>query len=85
MKTKVIKIGNSRGIRIPKSMLDQSGFGKEVDIQLQEGEIIIHPVKKARTGWSDAFRKAATNDGDNLLDLTRSWIQNQFDEQEWEW
>jgi antitoxin MazE len=85
MKTQVIKIGNSKGIRIPKSMLDESGLGKEVDLELREGEIVIRPIKKPRENWSEAFRSMSSHQDDSLLDINNSSIQNRWDKQEWEW
>ena len=85
MKTQVIKIGNSKGIRIPKSMLDQSGFGNEVDIELREDEIVIRPIKKPRKNWSEAFRSMSEQKDDSLLDINSSTDRNNWDRQEWEW
>ena len=44
MITTIIEIGNSRGIRIPKPILSESGLGKQVELQVKKGEIRIVPV-----------------------------------------
>ncbi|MFA6978448.1 MAG: AbrB/MazE/SpoVT family DNA-binding domain-containing protein [Ignavibacteriaceae bacterium] len=85
MKTQVIKIGNSRGIRIPKSLLEQSGLGKEVDIEVREDELIIRSSDKPRKNWAEGFRAMAKQKDDTLLDSNDSSIQNRWDKEEWEW
>ena len=76
MKTQVIKIGNSKGVRIPKSMLEESGVGKEVDLELREGEIVIRPIKKPRKNWMEAFKSMSSYQDDSLLDINNPSIQN---------
>ena len=57
MKVNIISIGNSKGIRIPKSILDQCDFNKEAELEVQNNKLIIKPVKrKVREGWADAFK-----------------------------
>lgn len=85
MKTQVIKIGNSRGIRIPKSILEQSGLGNEVDIEVREDELIIRPTNKPRKDWSETFRLMSERKDDSLFDISNSSIQNRWDKEEWEW
>ena len=85
MKTQVIKIGNSRGIRIPKSLLEQSGLGKEVDIEVREDELIIRSIDKPRKNWAEGFRTMAEQKDDTLLDVNDSSIQNRWDKEEWDW
>ena len=85
MKTQVIKIGNSKGIRIPKSILEHSGLGKEVDIEVREDELVIRPLNKPRKGWADAFRSVSEQDDEELLDIRIIHLKNRWDEEEWEW
>ena len=68
MKTKVVKIGNSRGIRIPKSIILRSGLKSEVELEVSDGLIIIKPVSANRKSWDTAFKKMAKNKDDILLD-----------------
>ncbi len=82
LKTRIIRIGNSRGIRIPESLLEQTGLEEEVELQVSKDRIVIGPVRNPRKNWDDAFRKMA-NIGDNeLLDKD---IQSQWDKTEWQW
>ncbi len=85
MKTQVIKIGNSKGIRIPKSILEHSGLGKEVDIEVGEDELITRPVNTPRKGWSEAFRLMSEQGNDTTLDVDDMSIKNSWNEEEWEW
>lgn len=85
MKTKVIKIGNSRGIRIPKSIIDESGLKNEVELEIEDDKIIIRPISKDREKWDAAFRKIAANNDDILLDKDSLSEQTKWDNEEWEW
>jgi len=83
MKAKVIKIGNSKGIRIPKPMLQECGLGEEVELVVKEDKIIIYPINKVRGGWEEAYKNMADIGDDDLIDQAN--IQTAWDEDEWEW
>jgi antitoxin MazE len=85
MKTRIIQIGNSQGIRIPKVLLDQSGLRDEVELRVNKEEIIITSVKKTRQGWEEAFQKMAGQGDDQLLDEETLDNQTGWDEHEWSW
>ena len=85
MKTKVVKIGNSRGIRIPKSLIDESGLKSEVELEVNDGQIIIKPISKNRESWETEFKKMAKNKDDILLDSEILVEQSKWDKEEWEW
>ena len=85
MKTKVVKIGNSRGVRIPKSFIDQSGLKTEVELEIDNGQIIIKPIFKSRELWESAFQKMAKNKDDVLLDSNFLTKQSKWDKEEWGW
>lgn len=58
MKTSIVPIGNSRGIRIPKTILEQCHIEKDVVLEVEGDNIVIKPVKKEpRKNWEQAFRK----------------------------
>ena len=83
VKTRVVKIGNSQGIRIPKVLLDQVNFSDEVELEVDDGQIVVRSSKKARAGWEEQFELMAQAGDDELLDgdvQTTSW-----DDDEWEW
>ncbi|MDQ3007810.1 MAG: AbrB/MazE/SpoVT family DNA-binding domain-containing protein [Chloroflexota bacterium] len=81
-RTQVVKIGNSRGIRIPKLMIDQVGLGSEVEIAVQKGQLIIRPVNTPRNGWDERFEAMAKESDDQLLDAP---APTKWDTTEWEW
>ena len=83
MKTRIVQVGNSKGIRIPKPLLDQTGLKGEVDVQVRQNSIVIRPSTKPRDGWSKAFREMARAGDDRLLDDVPN--QSSFDQDEWEW
>jgi antitoxin MazE len=83
MKTRIVKIGNSKGIRIPKPLLDQVGLEGEVEIQARQGSLVIRRGRKRREGWSKAFREMARVGDDQRMDDVPSL--SSFDEADWEW
>lgn len=84
MKTRIVRIGNSRGIRIPKPLLEQTGLCDEVEVSVQDDALIIRPVRKARAGWAAAFREMARRGDDAPLDQAPSGLSS-WDKDEWEW
>jgi len=82
MKASIIKIGNSHGVRIPKPILDQCGFNKEVEIEVINQELIVKAPKSPRKNWGASFKKMAKNKDDQLLD---SSISTEWENEEWEW
>ena len=68
VRTQIIKIDNSRGIRIPKTLIDQVKLGNEVEIVVQRGHLVIRPVYRPRSGWEEQFRAMAEHGDDQLLD-----------------
>ena len=60
MKTHLVRIGNSRGVRLPKPLIEQAGLSEEVELRVQEGAIIITRARSLRSGWADAAREART-------------------------
>jgi antitoxin MazE len=84
MKAKIIKIGNSQGIRIPKFFLEQTGLVDEVELEAQDDQLIIRPATYPRQGWEEAFQAMAERGDDRLFDDDLIG-QTRWDEGEWEW
>jgi antitoxin MazE len=82
MKTHLVRIGNSRGIRLPKTIIAQAGLTDEVELGVRDGAVIIARATSARSGWADAARQMRRRDEDRLLDAP---IPTRFDEKEWQW
>ena len=84
MKTRIIPIGNSRGVRIPKPLLEQAGLCGEVDISAEGGSLVIRPAARPRAGWAAAFREMARRGDDAPLDGDAPGLSS-WDEDGWEW
>jgi antitoxin MazE len=84
MKTKLVRIGNSRGIRLPKSVIEQAGLGEEVELDVGEGQIVIRSKRNPREGWEEACRRMHECGDDQLIDGPLPSL-TKFDEEEWEW
>ena len=82
MKTRLVRIGNSRGIRLPKPLILQAGLTDEVELYVRDGAKVIKRVATPRAGWAQAAKGMHERDEDLLLD---SPTATQFDEKEWEW
>jgi len=84
LKTRIVRIGNSRGIRIPKPLLDETGLSGEVEIRAENNSLVIRPTSKPRAGWEAAFCEMAERGDDALLDADTISL-SPWDEDEWEW
>lgn len=84
MKTNIIRIGNSQGVRIPKVLLEQSRLGSEVEIEVEGDRIVIHNPSRPRQGWDEGFARMAACGDDALLD-GNALVAEPWDETEWEW
>ena len=68
IKTRIVKIGNSQGIRIPKVVVDQLGLAADIELEVQDDQLIIRPARQARVGWDEQFRQMAEHGDDRILD-----------------
>jgi antitoxin MazE len=84
MKARIVKIGNSQGVRIPKLLLERSNLAEEVILEAQDSQIIIRSAKQPRQDWESAFRAMAERGDDKLVDQ-ELLAQTRWDEDEWQW
>ena len=84
MKTRIVRIGNSRGIRIPKPLLEEAGLPEEVELEVEDGTILIRSPARPRERWAAAFQSMAEAGDDQLLDMDTIQASS-WDEAEWEW
>jgi len=84
VRTQLIRIGNSRGVRLPKAILEQAGLERDVDIVVHDGAVVIRAVVHPRAGWAEAFAAMAANGDDFILDADAPSLTS-WDEEEWEW
>jgi antitoxin MazE len=82
MKTKLVRIGNSRGIRLPKPLIEEAGLLDEVELEVRKGAIVISPANGVRSGWEEAAEAIHGDADDQLLD---AGVNTRFDDEEWKW
>jgi antitoxin MazE len=82
MRAHIVRIGNSRGIRLPKTLLQEAQLEDEVELQAEPGRILISKTAKPRAGWGEAARRMRERNEDRLLDPSTS---TRFDKEEWKW
>ena len=82
MKISLVSIGNSKGVRIPKAVLEQCHFKREIELEVDGNTIVLRPLKKKpRQGWAESFKLMHQNGDDRLL------IQDSLDvsHEDWQW
>ena len=84
VKTRIIKMGNSKGVRIPKPILEQLALGEEVELSVRGDQLVIRPGKRPRSGWEDQFQRMAERGDDRLLD-EETLSSTKWDQDDWEW
>jgi antitoxin MazE len=84
MKTSIVKIGNSQGIRIPKILLRQLQLTGEVELTVKHNQLVIKPGQRSRQDWDEQFRKMSERRDDRLLDKDAVSL-TQWDQDEWQW
>ena len=82
MKTRLVRIGNSRGVRLPKTIIAQAGLTEEVELGVRDGAVVIARASSARSGWAAAASQMRQRDEDRLLDPP---TPTRFDDKDWEW
>jgi antitoxin MazE len=82
MRANLVAIGNSRGVRIPKAVLEQTGLKGQVELEVQGSQIVIRSARKPQEGWEEAFKEMAARGHDKMLDPE---IMSEWDETEWVW
>ena len=82
MKALLTKIGNSRGIRIPKPIIEECALTSEVNLEVKGQTLVISPISHLRDGWEEKFKEMNEKSEDALV---LSDMENNWDEEEWEW
>jgi antitoxin MazE len=81
MKARLVRIGNSRGIRLPKAIIDQVGLEDEVELRVEDQRLVIVPAASPRAGWAEAIQAMGAEPANELDPSTPT----RFDETEWQW
>jgi antitoxin MazE len=84
MRARIVKIGNSQGIRIPKPLLEQTGITDDVELEVDQNQIIIRPISNPRAGWDESFKAMAKMGDDAIIDEAEN-ISHSWDDSEWQW
>ncbi len=82
MKSRLIRIGNSRGVRLPKPLIEEAGLDEEVEVQIRGNTLVITSLRQPRAGWAEAAQAKRERGEDLLLDGP---ADTRFDDEEWRW
>ena len=88
MRSKLVQVGNSKGIRLPKALIQAARLKDAVEISVEDGRIIISPVvriRNPREGWEEAIRRDIELNGPVPVDSDWESMPNEWDDQEWTW
>jgi antitoxin MazE len=81
-KTRIVRIGNSRGIRVPKLLLDQADLPADVELRAEPGRLVVSGITRPRAGWAEKARAMHRRGDDATLD---EGTATRFDQIEWRW
>ena len=81
MKTQIVRIGNSKGIRIPKAILEECHLGKEVELEVHPDHLTVKSLSRPRAGWEETFKKTVTRKEEG----EKGWPPSTWDKEEWSW
>ncbi len=83
MKVDIIQIGNSKGLRIPKAILEQCDLQGRVEMDVHDNKLIIARVEVVRDGWNEAFQAMAKINDD--MPIMVDDCSSKWDDEEWQW
>ncbi len=83
IKTKLVRIGNSQGIRIPRVVVEQASLHGAIELEVRRKHLVVRPTRRPRDGWEERFQAMAREGDDRPLWPAASL--SSFDEEEWEW
>lgn len=82
MNTRLVKIGNSPGIRLPKPVIEEAGLGEDVELRVVETGLLIERARQPREGWAGASAQIRVRGEDGLINEPSP---TDFDASDWEW
>jgi antitoxin MazE len=82
MKARLVRIGNSRGVRLPKPLIEEAGLTDEVELRVRDGAVVIISTARPRNGWGEAARQMRQRGDDRLLEAP---TPTRFDDEDWKW
>jgi antitoxin MazE len=84
MKTRLVRIGNSRGVRLPKPLIEEAGISDEVELRARQGSIVILSASCARAGWAEAAERLRAEDSRSSAVIDDPGT-TRFDRERWRW
>jgi antitoxin MazE len=81
-KARIVRIGNSKGIRVPKVLLDQAQLPEDVELYAEPGLLVVRAARRPRSGWAEAAKMMRPRGHDTLLDEPTG---TRFDQEDWKW
>lgn len=83
MRAKLVPIGNSKGIRLPRSLIEQCALEDEIELQVKNDHLVVRAAKKPREGWDEAFAQMHAGGDDRLLDEVDAHALSPKDQKDW--
>lgn len=83
IRTRLVKIGNSQGVRIPKIVLEQLKLTDTIELEIQDNQLVVRPSKVVRADWAAQFQQMAAQSDDQLLE--GATLSTEWEENEWQW
>ena len=81
-KARIVRIGNSKGIRVPKVLLEQAQLPEDVELYAEPGRLVVRAARRPRSGWAEAAKMMRAHGHDKLLDEPTA---TRFDQADWKW
>jgi antitoxin MazE len=88
MRSKLVPIGNSRGIRLPKAIIEAASLKDDVDLRVEQGKLVItaaRPSRRPRAGWAAAIQAEVQRQGPLPVDAEWESLRGDWDDTEWQW
>ncbi|AGY57514.1 AbrB/MazE/SpoVT family DNA-binding domain-containing protein [Gloeobacter kilaueensis] len=86
MRVEIVRIGNSRGVRLPKVLLEQYGFKEAAELSVENGRLVLSPVARSRAGWHEQFAQASSAELEaDLAEILPDAVSAEWDAAEWQW
>jgi antitoxin MazE len=83
-RARLVKMGKSRGIRLPQAFLNQAELDEEVELEVQDDQVVIRLVPRPRRNWDKHSAEMAARGDDRLLD-SKAFSLTGWDEEKWVW
>jgi antitoxin MazE len=83
-RARLVRMGNSRGIRLPRLFLEEAELDEEVELEVQDGQVIVRLVPRPRRDWDKEFQGMTARGDDRLLD-SKAFTLTSWDEEKWVW